>query len=185
MSKQKVNWRDICSDDTLTFEDPITGAYIWVQEYNEIYGPLLESIEVSTYFSVSPVMTFHWEFIDHRAKDKFYAKCQKMDLIPELTKIKDGTWNHDQTDSSSSQENLLMISKQMLFDNQKAINRPKKNPLSQNQKSNKIKMARLQSIKKIEKQLENEENPAKINKLLAKLAKIKRQIAEDEKIDLN
>ena len=138
MSKQKVNWRDICSDDTLTFEDPITGAHIWVQEYNEIYGPLLESIEVSTYFSVSPVMTFHWEFIDHRAKDKFYAKCQKMDLIPELTKIKDGTWNHDQTDSSSSQENLLMISKQMLFDNQKAINRPKKNPLSQNQKSNKI-----------------------------------------------
>lgn len=184
MFDSNVKWDEVKNDLSYTFECPITGAHIGTQEFGEIYGKFLETLNgkdpdgipdaesyVSEFFEISPVNHFHWGFRDNAAKVDFYDLCNEMGLMPEIGTIRDGTF-------AEKPKKKPLTEKEIEARNKQREQMLEKRKLSENDKESKIRASRLASLAKLKEQIQKEQDNKKKAKLETKIQKIQAQLGQ-------
>ena len=152
----KITWQTFDVNQVEVFRDPTWECYIPRDEFIQIYGKLLETLDggdmssyVDFFFRPSPVNKTMYEFVDEDCRLDFREMAEEMKLIPSFKEVMEG---EDETEKI----------KRNLKEKTKIVTKPV--ILSQTERIQ-------QTVSKITKRLENETEPAVIKQLEEKLAR--------------
>lgn len=99
MCDPHITWRDVLArpQDFSTFEDPINGGMVDLQQFYGAYRAVLDDLDgrdlmsyVDFFFSRNPMVAGHWSFTDEDAQEDFYAMCLEMGCSRTREEIQEG-----------------------------------------------------------------------------------------------
>ncbi len=169
-----ITWEMALKDNNIeTLEDPLVNTIITKEEYNKLYGEVLNSLNGDTmsdyidfFYQPTPIRTTHWVFVDKDAREDFIDWCQEKNIIPSLKEIKEGESTKDKEKRKKLEEKRLksIQIQQKKTDQRKKISKSRKN-------QNMEKQLNI-TIQKITTQLNFNSNNSKRIKLENKLKRV-------------
>jgi hypothetical protein len=184
-----LEWRKVSQDDDYCFQCPISGAIVHITTYSDLYGPFLETLDgrdlssyIDFFYRKSPVNQLLWEFVDEDARLDFIDLCQEIGLMPDIQRIQFGDWDCDSSEKTKKKKNPKPKSKSNTPNDsvpqiqQNIIKNIINAKPTESEKIDKIKQSRIESIKKLEEQLQKAQEGDAKNRLEAKINKIKLQL---------
>lgn len=169
-----IIWRTLSAIQDDTFQCPITKGQVDFSDFMAIYGPFLETLDgrdcssyVDFFFCRSPINRMHWEFVDEDARMDFIDLCRDMDLIPEMKDILDGSWSEkDKVKRKSTTIKIKTVPKQQIA----------KKPISNEEQMLRIQKSRIETLSKLQEQLDKAKDSETKSRIQTKLDKIKEQL---------
>lgn len=109
------SWKDIVKFISLV-EDPIYSTPVDVEIYQDMYGPILDSLDgkyydskVSFFFEISRVNSLILVFRNEEARTFFREEAEELNLIPQLVEICEGETKEEKLKRAQSDMNLIKM----------------------------------------------------------------------------
>jgi len=146
------NW-----DDVRCIEDPVHSAYIDLDNYFKMFGPLLRTFDgsdadshITEFFVKSPVNSSILTFVDEDSRLDFQQLAIEMKLIPQIKEIFHGETNEEK------QKRL----EREFMEKRSSRKQPRKRMILSESEISDIKMMQMaKTMDKLVQRLKNEENP--------------------------